>query len=465
MKRNILLVEPAYRTKFPPLGLMKISSYHKLLGDNVTFVKGTPDEVAYQYWDRIYVSTLFTYEWGITVRTIKHYKKLVKGDTSRILVGGIMASLMSEELLEETGIEPRVGVLDKPGQLDENSYVLEDMVPDYNLFNECCTAPNYTLLDSYFGYLTRGCVNKCGFCGVPKIEPVFKDYTGLKQYVAKVDELYGVKRNLVFFDNNILASKRFREIIKDIEDIGFGKGEKLGTRARYVDFNQGIDARILAEGHMELFSRIAINPLRIAFDTLKFRDKYEDSIRLAAKYEVKNLSNYILYNYKDTPEELWQRLEISIDLNNKYGLDIYSFPMKYIPLNAKDRSFINDKWNWQFIRNVQRILNVTKGSVMGGNEFFHRAFGESKEEFLEILHMPERILMYRTREPQGPELEWKRKFRSLTGGEKKELLALLCKERLRQQLRTSYIQTKNVKLKNILEYYLPEEGNQMAEGA
>ncbi len=97
MSRNILLVEPAYKTKFPPLGLMKISAYHKLLGDNVYFFKGISREVDdFAYWDRIYVSTLFTYHWNVTVETIKHYKKLVKGDTSRIFVGGIMATLMEK---------------------------------------------------------------------------------------------------------------------------------------------------------------------------------------------------------------------------------------------------------------------------------------------------------------------------------------------------------------------------------
>ena len=85
MKRNILLVEPGYKTKFPPLGLMKISAYHKLLGDNVTFVKGISSKVAYKYWDRIYVTTLFTYNWAITIDTIKHYKALVKGDLSRMI--------------------------------------------------------------------------------------------------------------------------------------------------------------------------------------------------------------------------------------------------------------------------------------------------------------------------------------------------------------------------------------------
>lgn len=39
-KRNILLIEPKYRNKYPPIGLMKIATYHKMLGDNVKFFKG-----------------------------------------------------------------------------------------------------------------------------------------------------------------------------------------------------------------------------------------------------------------------------------------------------------------------------------------------------------------------------------------------------------------------------------------
>jgi hypothetical protein len=151
LMRNILLVEPDYRTKFPPLGLMKLSSYHKKLGDKVSFVKGMRDEAAYEYWDRIYVTTLFTYHWKISVETIKYYKSLVRGDLSRIYVGGIMASLIPDELWAETGILPIKGILNKPGQLGDDEYVVDQMIPDYSLFDNN-SVKQYSLLDSYFGY-------------------------------------------------------------------------------------------------------------------------------------------------------------------------------------------------------------------------------------------------------------------------------------------------------------------------
>ena len=39
-KRNILLIEPGYKNKYPPIGLMKLATYHRMLGDKVTFYKG-----------------------------------------------------------------------------------------------------------------------------------------------------------------------------------------------------------------------------------------------------------------------------------------------------------------------------------------------------------------------------------------------------------------------------------------
>lgn len=458
MHRNILLVEPNYRTKFPPLGLMKISAYHKQLGDNVQFVKGFNQNIQYTFWDRIYIATLFTYNWSITIDTIKWYKWLVKDDASRIFVGGIMSTLMADELWKETGIIPLRGLLNNPNLFgDDNDLIIEDMIPDYTLFDG--SSNNYTLLsDSYFGYATRGCVRKCPFCGVHKLEPNFIEYKGIKPYISSIEQLYGPKNHLILFDNNILASTKFRDIISDIKDLGFTKGAKDSAhRARYVDFNQGVDARYIKEDKFKLLSKISIHPLRIAFDDVKLEKLYTKSIELAAKYDIRNLSNYILYNYNDTPGDFWKRLKINIVLNKKYDLKIYSFPMKYIPLNAKDRTYIGENWNWQSIRGVQRILNVMKGAVMTKEDFFNRAFGQTEDEFLTILHMPEHILMNRGYHPQPEEIEWRSKFDGLTGNEKKELLNMLCESRTKSKLINSFSKSKNKKIKAILALYIPEQ--------
>lgn len=462
MKRNILLVEPNYQTKFPPLGLMKISAYHKQLGDNVQFIKGYNQDVLYTYWDKIYIATLFTYNWKVTIETIKDYKQAVGGDISRIIVGGILATLMGEELWKETGIIPHRGLLKSAKEIskdiDDNDLIVEDLIPDYALFDE--SPQKYTLVvDSYFGYSTRGCVRRCPFCGVHRLEPDYIDYKDLKPYVNSIKQIYGEKFHLVLFDNNILASAKLTNIISDICDLGFEKGAKFNNRQRHVDFNQGVDARYITEEKMKLLSKIAINPLRIAFDDIKFERNYIGSVKLAAKHEIRNLSNYILYNYNDTPEDFWERLKINIDLNKKYDLRIYSFPMKYIPLNAKDRTHIGKNWNWQFIRGVQRIINVMKGAVMYKEDFFYRAFGENKDEFMMILHMPEYLLMHRGEEIKREESEWRSKFNSLTRNEKEELLEILCENRTKSNLINSIFTTKNRKIKAILNYYIPEETN------
>ncbi len=123
--KRVLLVEPAYKVKYPPLGLMKISTYHKSHGDEVVFYKGTSAAIRDQRWDIIYIATLFTFQWKRTIETIKFYQRnKLKNDN--IKVGGILASLLQADIERETGIAPHFGLWEEVDRLK----------PDYALTND-----------------------------------------------------------------------------------------------------------------------------------------------------------------------------------------------------------------------------------------------------------------------------------------------------------------------------------------
>jgi len=551
--RNILLIEPNYKNKYPPIGLMKISTYHKMLGDKVTFYKGEmKDFIVEQLYaeclpqlkridksiqwpskamqikkyikrknshllqeinfsssvdahsiekclvgfadfyknkeyenhpkfDRIYVTTLFTFYWKITVETIHFAKKLVK-TPDQLFVGGVLASLLTKEIEEETGIKPISGLLDRPGMLDKTAkakkIIVDDLPLDYSILDEIDY--EYPTQSAYITFMTKGCTRKCTFCSVPKLEPTYKPKVETLDKFNEIKTRFGEQQNLLLMDNNVLASPKFPEIIQEIKDMGFVNGatyvepnqlqiairnlrkgyndkayirrsyklihillnrlrgkpktelrdllsqyelllietttktnllkaNKLITpyfekyrrkapRQRIVDFNQGTDARYVTDELMKLLSEIPIKPLRIAFDYIGLKKTYINAVELAKKYGIKELSNYILYNFNDTPDDLYERLKVNVELNERLGIQIYSFPMKYIPLfgeEAKNREYIGEKWNKKFIRAIQSVLNVTKGIVAPGRSFFVKAFGEDIETFHEILFMPETYIIYR----------------------------------------------------------------------
>lgn len=509
MNRNILLIEPPYKNKYPPLGLMKISAYHKMIGDNVTFYKGRSKDLKDSKWDRIYITTLFSFHWNTAIDTINFYKRSVY-KTKDFYVGGIMASLIPDEIYKETGLKPFVGLLNKPGCLgDRNDIIIDTITPDYDILDDIDY--KYPSNSSYFAYMTRGCINKCPFCAVPQLEPRFKNYVSIKDQIKKVDNKFGSKKNLLLLDNNVLASRHFAKIVQEIKKIGFYKGakyqkpimfnlfmqrlhegendpkiiekisflirgqsahiktekekkkfhdllekydllnsinkkklidadnelspyfEKYRNKAyglRFVDFNQGIDPRLVTDEKMKLLSEIPISPLRIAFDSLEpeYKEKYINAIKLAAKYGIRNLSNYILYNWKDdTPDDFYERLKINIKLNKELKVRISSFPMKYIPVTDKNRNHIGNHWNKKYLHAIHKVLLVSGGAVMPGKTFFEKAFGKTKKEFHKIMLMPEEYIINRFKHENNGDAEnwWDSFNKVLSKKEYKEALNII----------------------------------------
>lgn len=613
MNRKILLIEPDYKNKYPPMGLMKLATYFRRCGDDVRFFKGDLrmfaarilceefyeevndtslgrhfpkliefiktgkyaflDEIPhfreseyediikeyrqkfknkdYATFDIVGITTLFTFYWNKTVDTINKAKEFCKPD-GRMLVGGIASSILPEQMFKDTGIRPHQGLLDKPGDIDEgNTDIIDELPLDYSILEEIDY--KYPANNAYFGYMTRGCIRKCAFCAVSRLEPNYKDYIGIKQQLEYVDENFGARRDLLLMDNNVFASPCFDDIIDEIKACGFGRGAKyqpsneydiaikniqsdynlrgyfrkiisiydsiaeklsndeagefyiqrenlgllypetvkknavlefhetakkyydkffkFGKRVRYIDFNQGVDARLVTDEKMAKLSEINIRPLRIAFDHYEQREIYIQAVRTAAKHGINDLSNYLLYNFRDKPEELYYRMRINVELCEELGVTIYSFPMKYHPIDDPEfynnRNYIGEHWNRKFIRAIQAVLNSTKGKIGRGMDFFEEAFGRDVDEFKKILWMPETFIIYRRkydailRERLAERYtshsdddcdlanEWFEKFKSLTPKKQekaKKIIAL-------NKFSDSDITTKDKAVLEVLEYY------------
>lgn len=481
--KRILLIEPSYKNKYPPLGLMKIAQYHGSRGknDHVRFIKGADESVMSEAWDRIYVTTLFSFEYRKTARAIDFALDVANGQADKVFVGGIAASLMHERFCNEPrwqGIRFIKGLLSKPPaislQLDDFAEELysddvygkpiEDLVPDYGILEQIDY--KYAVYDAYFAYTTRGCIRKCHFCGVPKLEGPQRDTESLTQMVRSIEDLYGPKKDLILMDNNVVASPRFKEIIAEIRDLGFvpraklSRGEKRAAIQRRVDFNQGVDARILCKDPMFLreLATICLKPLRIAFDHLGVKKPYEQAVRYAAAHGLTELSNYMLYNFHDDPADLFERMRLNVKLNEELGVRVWSFPMRYQPTDRPDRGHVGKKWSRYQLRSMQIILQATHGVVSGAPEFFKRAFGNTYEDFERILLLPHDFIFNRDwferLDPKERLSAYRSEFSKLDEYERSELVKLLssCGPSEFSGL-TDRATTKN--LKNILAFYVP----------
>jgi len=365
MKKNILLVEPAYNNPYPPLGLMKISTWHKRQGDDVLLIKDTfhnnltldifeKNERCYKkfkdHYDIIYITSLFTYQAQYVVNSIRYYQN--RYPEAEIKVGGIMATLMPDYIKEKTGIEPHIGLLSEA----------ENCPPDYSLDPKFPYSISFT---------TRGCPRKCPFCAVRKHEPKF---VVRENWPEDIDI---TKKGIIFWDNNWLFSPNFEEDIKRLIEF-----RKIGITQ--IDFNQGLDCRLFDKDKAKLLRQIKIKPLRFAFDNGAQDGHIQKAIKVAQKYGFKDIRVYVLYNFEDgndTPEYFYYRIN---ELNK---LRVLTYPMRYRPLNANGQ-FVSDNWDKKLLRALKLSLMFyySKGMISKSREAFKDIYGNNSEEFKEKLY-------------------------------------------------------------------------------
>ena len=257
---------------YPNLPLMKISAWHKQQGDHVEWYS----PMFSGHMDRVYMSKVFSF-----TPDFAYYI-----DADEILRGG---SGYCIELVD--GKEIYHAERDKP-----LSPEIEHIYPDYSLYPE-------QTKDTAYGFLTRGCPRGCGFCHV-------KDKEGRKSYkVADLSEFWHGQKKIVLCDPNILACKDHMELLQQLAD----------SRAK-VNFNQGIDIRLVNDRNMELLKKIRLDGIHFAFDRWQDKDIIEPRLRAFAEKTGYSRNKgkvmvYILTNYDTTLEQDLYRIQLCRELN------------------------------------------------------------------------------------------------------------------------------------------------------
>jgi hypothetical protein len=240
---------------FPNLALMKISAYHKQRGDSVEWWMGL------RKYDRVYKSKVFTFT--PDVETAIQADEVIQGGTGYDL---------------KTTLLPEI----------------ESLCPDYSL---------YSITNTAYGYLTRGCPRNCKFCIASQKEGK------QSRKVADLSGFWTGQKHIKLLDPNMLAAPEGDSLLEQIADSG-----------AWVDFTQGLDVRLMDKDRAALIKRCKVKIIHFAWDNPR-EDLTEQFHRVKewVGLDRRKMAVYVLTNFNSTREENLNRIYILREL----GFDPY----------------------------------------------------------------------------------------------------------------------------------------------
>lgn len=300
---------------FPNLPLMKLSAWHKSKRDTVEWYE--PFRGLIQEYDIVYMSKVFSDEYTPEYEYPVYAKKVIKGGT-----GYAIRKENGKEVYDKTADQPLP---------DE----IEHIYPDYSLYPE-------QTQDTAYGFLTRGCPY-----GYDTERPERKHahnycHVSIKEgfcahKVADLTEFWKGQKNIVLCDPNILAYKDHLELLQQLEASG-----------ACIDFNQGLDIKLIEEPEIAIFKKMKMKSIHFAFDRYEEKDIIVPKLKAfkeATGYDKNNgaVTVYILTNFDTTIEQDIERIQICRELN------FSPYPMIYDKKNAPQIYKKIQRWCNNFI--------------------------------------------------------------------------------------------------------------------
>ena len=255
---------------FPNIPLMKISAWHKAQGDHVEWY----DPMFSGHMDKVYVSKVFSFS-----RDFEYFI-----DADEVVYGG---SGYCISLVNGKEVYDKSKDTDLPPEI-------EHIYPDYSIYKELTGWHKRKSKQTAYGFLTRGCPRGCDFCHVEAKEG------RASRKVADLKEFWNGQKNIVLCDPNILACREWKDLFY-----------QLGASKAYIDFNQGLDIRLMTEEKAEMIRKLRIKQLHFAWD------RYEDKEKILPKFEMfkqitgidhRKLGVFVLCGFKSTLEQDIERV-------------------------------------------------------------------------------------------------------------------------------------------------------------
>jgi len=192
-------------------------------------------------------------------------------------------------------------------------------------------------------FTSRGCIRRCPFCAVPRIEG---DLVELDDWPVRP----------IVCDNNLLACSRahFDKVVDRLKSLSG------------IQFDQGLDVRLLTDYHAGRLAELDCL-VRLAFDNVRYEASYMRGFECLrrAGFTKKRIRTYVLIGFDDTPEDALYRLRLV------RGLGIKPNPMRYNPMDTLQRdSYVGPNWtNRELTRYMRYWANLRYTEAVPFDDF------------------------------------------------------------------------------------------------